>query len=514
MEDRRELEIMKYVLAAALLILVYTAPVLLAEEPASANHPGKMRASLVPDIRHLDTVSVIPVADTYLIDLPAALQLGEAANPNIALGREAICEALALQLGARGLLLPDLNAGANYHLHSGPLQTSFGEIRTLNEQSIYFGGGSRTLAAETVAIPAVRVFSQLGEALYAPLAARQVVSVRSLESTGVQNAVLLDVAARYLELVAAEARLEALRHSLGEFSDLKRTTSAFAQTGQGREGDYKRAEAETLLIQAEEQQAQEEVSLASAELARLLHLDQCLRLTTPQAPIELIPLVDPACDVEQLVQIAQAHRPEVAARNAAIGAAETRLKQEYVRPFLPLLSVGFSAGGFGGGSNRQDLGVSSFYQRTAARTDFDVFAIWSLQNMGAGNRAIQKQRRGERDQTISERSFALTQIRREVAEAYAQSRSRLAQAGIAQRRLKTAERGAREELIRTRAGEGLPIEALDSLRLLAEARQAAIRAAIGFNIAQFRLFVAIGETPTGAGSKHLEENEIEFPAAE
>jgi hypothetical protein len=43
-----------------------------------------------------------PVAEELMIDLPAALQLAEAENPTIALGRQAIVEAVALQTAARG----------------------------------------------------------------------------------------------------------------------------------------------------------------------------------------------------------------------------------------------------------------------------------------------------------------------------------------------------------------------------------------------------------------------------
>lgn len=443
---------------------------------------------------------VIPAPqDYYPIDLDAALQLAQSLNPTIGLGREAICEALALERDSRAQLLPTLNAGANYHLHAGALQTSFGEIRSLNEQSIYFGGGSRTLAAETVAIPAVRVFSQLADAFYGPLAARQVVAARTSTSHAIANTTLLDVVSRYLDLVAAEAGLDALHESQAEMDEIVRSTEAFARTGQGRAGDYQRARAESFLLLVEEQRMQERAAVASAELSRMLHLDPSLRLVTLRAPIDRVDLVDTTLDAEPLVQTALLRRPELAARSAEIGAGEALLKQERMRPFLPLISVGFSAGGFGGGSNRQDLNVQSFYQTTATRSDFDVSAIWSLQNMGAGNRAVQNQRRIERDESISLRAIAVTQVRREVLEALARSQARLARISIAERRMRVATLGLQEELRRTRNGEGLPIEVLNSATLLKNARLERIDALIEYDGSQFELFVAIGETPIAAG---------------
>jgi outer membrane protein TolC len=466
-------------------------------QPSAEPAPGMRGGALLPTIQSLPPVSVIPEASEYLIDLPSALQLAESVNPQIALSREAINEALALHLEARSLLLPNLTAGTNYHLHTGPLQASTGEIRTLKEQSIYFGGGAGAVGSGTVPIPAVRIFSQLGDAIYAPLVAQQVVAERSSNAIAVENALLFDIASQYLKLVAAEASLESYRSSQAEMSEIERTTSAFARTGQGRDGDFKRARSEVLLLTVEEQRAQERAAVESAELARLLHLDPAVRLTTLKAPVELVQLVDPGQDVEQLVQTALMTRPEVSARGAAIGAAEARLKQEQVRPFLPLVSLGYSAGGFGGGSNRQDLGVSSIYQRTGARTDLDVWAIWSIQNLGLGNRAIKNQAAADRDITILRRTLQFSQIRREVTEAHAISEAFRKRVVVTRQQLQTAEQGAWEELLRIRSGEGLPIESINSMDLLSQARQDAISALLAYNTAQFQLFVAIGETPLG-----------------
>src|SRR5579864_656954 len=119
------------------------------------------------------SLTVVPAAPIYPIDLGAALRLAEVENPEIAQARAAILAALAVQQGARALMLPSLNAGTNYHGHTGNLQRSSGTIFNLSEQSLYVGGGARVLAAETVGVPAVSIASPLADAIYAPLAARQ-----------------------------------------------------------------------------------------------------------------------------------------------------------------------------------------------------------------------------------------------------------------------------------------------------------------------------------------------------
>jgi outer membrane protein TolC len=456
-------------------------------EDESAALEGLAREAVVP-----------PAVEDRLIDLPTALQLAEAENPTIALGRQAIVEALALQTAARGMLLPTLNAGSNYHLHQGVLQTSFGEIRNLNEQSIYVGGGARTLAAETVAIPAVRIFSHLGDALFAPLAARQVVCSRSADSVAIQNAMLLTVVRGYLELAMAEASLDAIHRGEDSMRIIVLATAAFASAGQGREGDFNRARTDALLLHVEEQRLQEDVAVASAELSRVLHLDPSIRLRTQPGALEMVQLVDPEASLVSLVQLAQSARPELAARSAEIAAAQYRVRQETTRPLFPLLMVGFSGGAFGGGSNRQDLGVPSFFQTFGGRTDFDVMAVWSLQNMGFGNMALQKRSRAERDQAIAVRGLVANRIAREVGDAFARVDAARRQVQFAQSRLQSAIAGAREEVDRTRGGEGLPIEAINSVNLLAEAGQALVAAIGSFDLAQFELFVAIGQTPHAA----------------
>jgi outer membrane protein TolC len=462
------------------------------------NGPSRRGAAIGDAFEGLERVLVVPEMEERLIDLPTALRLAEAQNPTIALGRQAIVEAVALRMGARALLLPSLNAGSNYHLHQGKLQTSFGEIRDVNSQSVYFGAGARTLAAETVAIPGVRIFSHLGDAYFQPLAAGQTVAARSADSIGIENSMLMTVVRRYLELALAESTLDAIHQGEDQMREIVRSTAAFAVSGEGREGDFNRARSDALLLHAHEQRAQETMAVASAELSRVLHLDPSIRLRTQPGVLEMVQLIDPSYSMPELVQIALSARPELIARSAEIAAADYRVRLESTRPLLPVISVGFSGGAFGGGSNRQDLGVPSFFMRLGGRTDFDVMAIWSLQNLGLGNSAIARQRRAERDQIISSRALFANRVGREVGDAYARSEAWRRQVEVARARLATAVTGAREEVARTRGGEGLPIEAVDSINLLAEAGQALVEAIANYNLSQFELFVAIGQTPNAA----------------
>ena len=334
--------------------------------------------------RAADTPPPIPVVgQPYPIDLAAALRLADAENPTIAIARVAVLEALAQQMAARAILLPSLNAGGNYHGHEGNLQRSSGKILNLSEQSFYFGGGARTLAAESVAVPAVNIASPLTDAIYEPLAARQRVARSQYQAAATANAVLLEVANLYMELLGAEASLEARRATAKEGDDIAKITRDFALQGEGRPADADRADIERRLLQAEVQRGEEDVALASARLSRRLNLDPSVRLSTLNVPLAPFQLIDASQPSEDLIVAALLQRPDLSARNANIGFAEAKLREELARPFLPTIWLGFSGGVFGGGSNLVPPDLAHF----GGRTDFDVRLYWTLLNFGAGNLA-------------------------------------------------------------------------------------------------------------------------------
>ncbi len=269
------------------------------------SRPLRRPAEVGNELEGLSRQEIVPVTgQEYPVDLSTVLRLAEAENPAIALGREAIREALALRLQARAMLLPSLNGGAMYHVHRGTLQASDGQIEKVDLQSVYFGGGDWALSSQTVAIPAVHLFGHLGDAYFAPLVAHQVVNSRAADSRGIENTVLLEVARRYLDLIGSQAALDALRRSEDNLFQIVHDTAAFARTGQGRVGDYNRARTNALLLHSREERAQETVAVASADLARTLHLDPSIRLTTVGSALEPVQLVDATYPVEELIQIA------------------------------------------------------------------------------------------------------------------------------------------------------------------------------------------------------------------
>jgi outer membrane protein TolC len=429
--------------------------------------------------------------DEKLVDFFAALQLAEAQNPNIALSRQAIQEALGQQLQARSLLLPSVRAGGNYRSHQGVLQTSSGKMTDVDSSSLYLGNGALAEAAGTTVIPGVQVFAHLGDGIFEPLAARQLVVARNFQAQATSNQILLEVATKFLDLARAEAESQALRLTEKDMDQVVQITRGFAKVKEGREADALRAQTAALLLHSKAVQVEENLLTASAELARVLSLDPALRLRVAPQPDVLLDLVDARQDLEVLLGLAQGARPELAALSADIARRAIQVRQEKIRPFLPTVSLGVSAGSFGGGAN-PDFGKFN------NRTDVDLIAYWTMQNLGVGNRALQNERRSEQQQMTLERERMTNVIFREVADAQALVVSRRQNLDIAKARVVIAERAFKEDLQRIRGNLGLPIELLNSVNRLASARVDVARVVQEYNSAQMQLFVALGQTPLAA----------------
>jgi len=280
------------------------------------------------------------------------------------------------------------------------------------------------------------------------------------------------------------------------------TTAQFLKQGKGREANARRARTAALLLHVQKQATEERVAFAAAELARVLHLDPSTRLHSPGRDIALLPLVDPERPLEELIRIALSARPELAAVRAGIALKTTQIRQEKTRPFLPTVSIGYSAGGFGGGTDRTDLvPIHPEFGRIGSRADFDVVAWWTLQNLGAGNIAAARMRGNERNLAEVEQLRLINQVRREVTATRALVEARRQEIDSALRRVDVAVKEFNEDYIRIRGNLGYAIEVIDSMNRLAESRLNLIQVLAGYNMAQFQLFVAMGQTPLAAAAK-------------
>ncbi len=466
-----------------------------ATAPASTPAPP---SGPTPDPRASGTILA---ADVRPIDLNTALRLAGVQNPELLLARQRVVEAVALRQFAAVQILPTLNGGASYDNHTGNLQQSNGNILSVNRESVYVGAGTYPTAAGTVSIPGLLLTGNIAQGVFLYLGARQEVRQRQFTSLAEQNQVLLRVSLAYCELTRAEGRRAIALQMRDEAAEVARITAEYARAGQGREADARRAATFLARRQAEVRQAEGEILMASSRLCRLLNLDPSIRLHPTDAVVVPLSIVPEPIPMPELIAMALLRRPELAARRVAIQQALLALDGARVLPFSPTILVGFSGGGFGGGSNL----VNPVFGNFASRSDFDAFAYWSLLNMGAGNAALIRLAKARLQTTRFQELAVLDQIRDEVAEAYAGVHARFAQIGDNEEAVRSGMRGFRLDLERIRQavpepGRAVarPIEVLDSLRLLNDSLNDYLDAIVDYNRAHFELYVALGQPPAAA----------------
>ena len=136
----------------------------------------------------------------------------------------------------------------------------------------------------------------------------------------------------------------------------------------------------------------------------------------------------------------------------------------------PVIAAGVSMGNFGG--NGSQSAQASWTSGT--RFEVDVVAVWSLQNLGLANRALQNRAQAEVGEADAERARVADRIREEVGEAFALVQARRSEFDIALRRIENAGKAFDADMINSRNLVGRPngatIEVLRSLDLLTAAR--------------------------------------------
>jgi len=430
--------------------------------------------------------------NVFPIDLPSALQLAGANNLQIALARERVNQAAARAAAANALWIPSISAGAVYNNHAGRIQGTEGEILEVSRNSLFVGGGAvfGNSPANGGASGPARMFVDLSlaDTIFEPLAARQLVRATAADRTATFNDTLLQVAATYLALARAQTRMRITEEAVANADELARITGEFAKSGHGLQADADRAIVEAASRRRDVFQAQEDLAVLSANLARLLRLDPTVRLqAVDETPVPL-EFIDQSLPLETLIGQAIAARPEITSADAQRDAAWYRRRQEQLRPWMPHLYAGASGGGFGGGEGSD---VTNF----SDRADFDVAAIWQFENLGFGNAARQREQQSLHRQANLEIQQVRELIAAEVAQAYQRVQFRQRQIDVSRPQVESAQQAVRLNLEGIRGGVLRPIEIQQAIGALASSRTQYLDAVTDYNVAQLQTLRAIGRPP-------------------
>jgi outer membrane protein TolC len=425
------------------------------------------------------------------INLATALFLSNARPLVIAFAENSVEQASAQLQRANVLWLPNLNTGIQYYHHEGSDQSSNGDM-IVDTKSYFAAGAGATFSFG------------LSDAIFQPLVARQVLSARQWDVQAARNDALADVAGAYFDVQEARGRLAGNLDSIAKADDLAKQIRGLSTGLAG--GIVPQIEIDRVLsllydLKQEAAASRAAWQTSSARLNRVLRLNPAsvvVPLEPPQLQVTLIP---PARPVDDLVPMGLLNRPELASQKALVRATLERLRQERLRPLLPSLVLegagpgnAFTGAAFQGGPNGVPV-------EGGGRLDVSVGVVWSLDNLGAGNRAVIRERAAQQQQAVLELFNTEDRVAEEVVRAHALMQAAAVQVGHAEAGIRESNitlEGTRIGLRQTRGAGGLlelinrPQEAVAALQQLNRAYDEYFSAVNNYNRAQFQLYRAIG----------------------
>lgn len=487
------------------------------KDTSRLNRFPRTTADITSESPSIEDSLTVSVESFNPIDLPIALRLAGIESPDVLVAQQRVLASTARQQLAAAQALPNLNIGMNYDQHTGPVQRASGAILDVQRSALYLGAGANAVAAGTVNIPGLQYNLNVGEAYFGYLVSCQQKERAAAAALATRNNTLLRVATAYCQLVQAQGTRAIAVQARDEAAEVARITKSYAKIGEGRPADAERAATEVGRRDAEVLAAEAAIAEASARLVQILNLESSIQLQSSENWVIPRSVVPDPIPLPELITIALYQRPEVAERRAEIHAAMLELDGAKLLLFSPQLIAGFSDGTFGGGSDvaSQQNGSARFGSFNN-RSDADIVLYWSIRNLGLANKALIKNATARLAATDWEQTRQLNEIRAQVADAYARVQSRSAQLDTRWRAVKTSRDGFQLDLKRANAGEGLPIEVLDSLRLLARSQQEYLETITAYNQAQYELYVAIGQPPADllVRTNPDSEDDVDLPEPE
>lgn len=438
------------------------------------------------------------------IDWLTVIRLSGERDLDIGIARERLGMALAELEESRTLLLPSLYLGPNWIRHDGQAQLVDGKVRSISKSSLFLGGTAAGGQGVTGPVPAggpaqvggLTSIIRFSDAIYEPMAKRQVSESRRAGVVVAQQNALLKVSELYFDLQKAAGQVAIAREAASLSDGLVQVTQSFFDAGTGLEADLRRSTTERERRRQEVELRVAGLETVSAELTRMLRLNQASVLVPVEPPEFSLELVSPHISTDELITIGLTHRPELAESQAIVKATLAKLKQARMRPLIPSLAFRYSGGGFGGGPN-------GFFGDFNGRSDADVNLFWQIQGLGLADRAIKKRSDAENRAAALELMKTQDKVAADVAASHRQLLATIRRREIAEKAIPDAQASVEENFEAIRQGAGLrggirAIETLQPIQALAQAELDLLESVVDENRAQVRLYYAVGQPLAGA----------------
>lgn len=400
------------------------------------------------------------------IDLRSVLRLTGARAIAIRTARARAREAVELARAEEAGFLPEVAPVVSFFRHDGIIQETGGRFFSVGKQNTFAGGG-------------VDLVLRPGETIYRSLAARRRAAEAAHGVVVSQHESALEAAETYFDLVAAHAKVRIAVDARAAAREFLSVETARLEQGAGLPASVARARARLAETERDLEVARQQTALVSARLVELLALDPGVVLVPRlEDAARSLGLREADRPLPELLARAAARRPELAAAQAAVEAAEAEVARTGHGWLIPELRVGTTLGGFGpnfGGLEDQ----ATFHAALQWRLDFGLPSRYGA--------AVERARRVR---------LRLLGLQHAVSSDVVRARSRV-HAGRARVRAARQEVASAEEalkLIRTRRERGadLLLKELDAQAALTRAHTALAVAIADLNAAQYALLWAIG----------------------
>lgn len=429
--------------------------------------------------------AVIGRADTIELSLSRVLEMAGTNNTELAIQVERVNQAKLDRNIAWYNWLPDVRVGGQYSAQEGLLQNTDGTTVNVDRDAYSRGLGHTGTGSGLTSSPGLSLEVDLADAFFTPrIASRKLEAARQAQSA-TNSQVMLKAAELYYDLVESKRMIELMEANHAFASELARVTSEFAQQGQGLLSDSEQAGVYAMILESNLTDARLAYSAAEAEMARFLAIDASVEFSLRDSAISPLGIYGSVPEFSQLMGAALSNRPELAQAEAIRAAAQEENSMRKWSPLFPKVAAYYSDNDFEGGYNGMDSVSSS-------RKDYSVALFWEIKGLGLTSYSDQAKQQSVYRQVQSIEEQVRADVAAEVRlamHAVVHSQKQLSVLSEAVERARNAYSLTRERVFQNK---GMPIEALQAMRLLEDAEKSMLRAAARYNLAQLRLMTVTG----------------------
>ena len=242
-----------------------------------------------------------PTDFRFPINLATALRLSDARPLIVAAAQASVWVAEAQLTRAKVLWVPSALLGVDYIRHDGGGPDFNKGIMTAPSVNFFYAG------------PSLYQSVNLTDAIYEPLAARQVLNARHWDVQSAKNDALLQTADAYFRVHQYRGMYAGALYTVARGHDL---VERIAQLSKELVPRVEVERARNMLVDLEQRavSARQEWRVQSANLTQVLRLDPRAVVVPLEHDHAQVTLIDPARPLDDLMPIALTNRPEIASR--------------------------------------------------------------------------------------------------------------------------------------------------------------------------------------------------------